>query len=92
MNDFTNEEKARISELYGNDFKDIRPEDALLIGRWESFKAVTSEKVQTELKAIEEKAKLSMEQTKREHEIAVQTLEIERNAALARLERIENVK
>ena len=37
--DFTNAEKERINQLYGTDFENITPEDALLIGRWEAWKA-----------------------------------------------------
>ena len=38
-NDFTNEEKERINAIYGNDFKDLDPEDVQLVIRWEKAKA-----------------------------------------------------
>lgn len=50
--DFTQEEKERINQLYGTDFKDITPDDALLIGRWEAWKATQNSEHQAKISAI----------------------------------------
>lgn len=58
--DFTNEEKERINQLYGNDFKDITPADALLIGRWESWKALNEDEHRAKIDAIREQSEASL--------------------------------
>ena len=60
--DFTNEEKERITQLYGNDFKDITPDDAQLIGRWESWKALNQAEYQAKMEAIKLEAQQKLEQ------------------------------
>ena len=92
MNEFTNEEKERINKLYGNDFKDIKPEDAELIGRWERMKAQEEEEHRAKLEALEAETKEKLENVKRQAAYAMESLKIKRDNAKARLERIENGK
>ena len=87
---FTNEEKQRIDVLYGNGFVDITPEDAALIGRWESYKAIKKSEHQATLKAIEEQMQETMLTTRLEHEQAMSNLQELQARALERLERIED--
>ena len=86
--EFTVEEKDRISLLYGTDFKDITPEDAQLIGRWEAFKAVTTSKHQAELKALEESAQERALATQLECQQALTNLQELHDLAIARFEAI----
>ena len=87
--EFTNAEQERINQLYGNDFKDITPEDANLIARWEAFKAVQKSEHKAKLKAYEDEATAKVEESKRIADKAMSDLEELKNAALARLERLE---
>ena len=88
--DFTNEEKERINQLYGNDFKDITPEDAQLIARWESYKAAQNLEYKAKLDAIQAETKAKLEYATIEHEQAMNNLEALKDAALARLEMVSN--
>ena len=63
--DFTNEEKERINQLYGNDFQDIAPEDAQLIARWEAWKAVQESEHQAKLQAMQDEANAKILESKK---------------------------
>lgn len=84
--DFTNEEKERINQLYGNDFKDIKPEDAELIGRWEAWKAVNASEHQAKIEAIKAQADQKLEQNKAEFDKAMENLNSLHDIALKRFE------
>lgn len=86
--EFTNEEKERINQLYGNDFKDITPDDASLIGRWEAWKAVQENEHRAKIAQYEAEANAKMENSKRIADKAMEDLETLKNVALARLERL----
>lgn len=88
--DFTNEEKERITQLYGNDFADITPEDAQLIGRWEAWKATTEASYQAQMQSIKEQTETIVTETRSLYEQAKSNLETLQNAALARLERFND--
>ena len=90
--DFTNEEKERINQLYGNDFEGITPEDAALIGRWEAWKATNESEHQAKLEAIKAETEAKLENARRESEQAMSNLEELKNAALARLAVFEDGK
>ena len=87
--DFTNEEKERINYLYGNDFKDITPEDAQLIGRWEAWKATEDARYKAELKALQDEADLKMENATALYKQARNNLTELRDKALARFDKLE---
>ena len=88
--DFTNEEKERITQLYGNDFADITPDDALLIGRWEAWKATTEAAYQAQMQSIKEQTDAVVIETRSLYEQARNNLQALQNAALARLERFDD--
>ena len=88
--DFTNEEKDRISRLYGNDFKDIKPEDAQLIARWESWKATQEDEHRAKIEALEAESAARLEAAQQQAEYAMQTLKELRDAAVARYERVSD--
>lgn len=88
-NEFTNEELHRIDVLYGNDFEDIKPEDASLIARWEQKTALESAEAQARFEAIEAEAAAKVEQAKKTAEYARKSLSELKNKALARLEGID---
>lgn len=90
FSEFTNEEKERINILYGNDFTDIKPEDASLIARWEQAKALRDAEFQqqSELAKAETEARIV---AANEHAAqAMSNLKELHAKALERLERIEN--
>lgn len=86
MDEFTNEEKQRIDYLYGNDFKDITPNDALLIARFEVCKAKQDEEHKAIIAAIQAETEMKLANAKIEHERAMNNLETLKDEALKRLE------
>lgn len=88
--DFSNEEKERINQLYGNDFKDIKPEDALLIARWESWKATQEDEHKAKIETLKVESAARLETIKQEADYAMKTLQELRDAAVARYERASN--
>lgn len=88
--DFTNEQKQRIDYLYGNDFKDITPEDALLIAQWEQAKAINEAEFQAKMSAIEAETQARIEAANEHAAQAMGNLKELHDKALERLERIEN--
>ena len=86
---FTQEELARINQLYGTDFVDITPDDASLIGRWEARKALKDSEHEAKLKTYKEDSRAKIEDSKRIADKAISNLEELKNAAIARLERLE---
>ena len=90
--DFTQEEKERINQLYGTDFKDITPEDALLIGRWEAWKATQESEHQAKIEAIKAETELKLKQSETEFAQAMRNLNELHQAALKRLEVFDNGK
>lgn len=88
--DFTNEQKQRIDYLYGNDFKDITPEDALLIAQWEQAKAINDAEFQAKMRAIEVETQARIEGANERAAQAMGNLQELHARALERLERIEN--
>ena len=90
--EFTNEEKERINQLYGNDFKDIKPEDGLLIARWEQHNAEVQAKYSAEMKALQDVADEKVRQSRETAELARANLKEMHDAAMARYARFEDGK
>lgn len=88
--EFTNAEKERINELYGNDFLDITPGDAPLIAKWERFKAVNADEHLVKTEALITESRESLLQAEKQAAFAMETLELCRDEALARLEAVSN--
>ena len=88
--DFTNEQKQRIDYLYGNDFKDITPDDAMLIAQWEQAKALNDAEFQAKISAIEAETQAKVENSREMHEQAMSNLKEMHQAAMKRLESVEN--
>ena len=78
--EFTKAEKQRINQLYGNDFADIQPEDAKLIGRWEVYNAT----MQNQIKDMQTEIKIQSDEQLRESKNALDT-------AMSNLERIKDL-
>lgn len=90
MDDFTKEERARIDILYATDFKDAKPDDFKLISRFERFLAKQETEHNEYIKAIKEESTASIAQAKRISDKAIRNLNALHDAALSRLENIEN--
>ena len=88
--DFTNAQKQRIDQLYGNDFEGITPEDALLIAQWEQAKAINEAEFQAKMSAIEAETKAKIENSREMHEQAMSNLQEMHDAAMERLKAVEN--
>ena len=87
-----NEEKERINQLYGNDFADITPDDAMLIGRWEAWKATQEAEQQAKIEAIKAETDLKLEQCRAQFDASMENLNELHNAAMRRLEALNNGK
>ena len=92
MYEFTKAEIERINQLYGTDFKDITPDDAMLIGRFEANKALQKDEHRAKLEAIQAESENRMRICEEEHKQAMGNLKALQAKALARLERVENGK
>lgn len=90
LDGFTNSEKERINQLYGNDFADITPDDALLIARWESAKATAQALYSEQTRLMQEESELRKKQCAEQHEIAMQNLNTQLEMAKARLKAVED--
>ncbi len=88
--EFTNAEKRRIDELYGNDFQGVTPDDMPLVQRWEQHKAQLHVKRDAEIAALNEENAARLEKVKQEAEYAAETLKMLRDKAVARYERGHN--
>lgn len=90
MDEFTVAEKDRINRLYGTDFADITPDDVALIARFERWKAINEAKFQAEIELKQQESQARIEATQAQHEQAMNNLRELQQAALKRLERIED--
>lgn len=87
---FTNEQKQRIDYLYGNDFKDITPDDALLIAQWEQAKALNDAEFKKQCELAQAETQARIEAANERAAQAMSNLQELHAKALERLERIEN--
>ena len=91
MDELTKDEMHRIDVLYGTDFKDIKPEDASLIARWEKYKALQDEEAKARFAAIEKESEARVKEARKTAKLAQQQLIEQATAAMQRFERfIEN--
>lgn len=90
MDEFTKTEIERINQLYGTDFKDITPDDALLIARFERVKALQDAEFSARIEAMQAESEQKMNQAQELHSIAVTNLQELQEKALERLERVNN--
>ena len=90
--EFTNEEKERINQLYGNDFKDIKPEDAQLIARWESWKATQEDEHRAKIEALEAESAARLEAITNEANYSMETLRELHDLAVARYKGVDDGK
>lgn len=92
QDEFTKEELNRINILYGTDFKDIKPDDALIIGRFEAMRAKQDAEFQKRLETMENESNARIKACEAEKRKALSNLKDLHNAAIARLDRVENGK
>lgn len=88
--DFTNNEKRRINELYGTDFKgEMTPDDVKLIAAWEKYKLEQDAEYQLKRKEQEEITARKIELAEELADIARENL---RNSAERSRKRWEKVR
>lgn len=90
MDEFTKEEMHRIDMLYGTDFKDIKPEDAQLIARWEKYKATNNAEYELKKNALERETQAKIELANEKQTVAIEILKAKAAAAREKLERVRN--
>ena len=86
MGEFTKAEIERINQLYGTDFEGITPEDAPLIARWETARALKSAESKAREEALMAEMQANVEQSQALYEQAASNLQELHEAALKRLE------
>lgn len=89
MDEFTQAEKARIDELYGNDFVGITPEDMPLIQRYERYKALNDARFKAEIEAMQKEANAKIVEA---HETALLARELLEEHAKRSRERWEMLR
>lgn len=90
METFTNEEKDIINRIASGDLEGITKDDLDVYTRFETSKALANEKLQAELKALENETAAKIEQSKAVNDAAVANLEAQAELAKARLELVKN--
>lgn len=88
--EFTKEERARIDNLYANDFKGITPDDAQLVARFERFMAKQEAESDAYIQTIKDESAKRVAQAKRVSDKAIKNLNELHDAALARLDGVNN--
>ena len=88
LSEFTNEEKERIDTIYGNDFKDVSPEDVRLIARYEASKAYEKGVQDEQAQAAREAAEAETQRCKAEAAYYGEKLKALVNEATARFEEV----
>ncbi len=88
--EFTNSEKQRIDQIYGNDFQDVTPEDIPLIQKWEQHKATMAAMHSAEIKALEEQNAAKLAAIEAQAEYSMETLKELRRKAAQRYERVND--
>lgn len=87
--EFTSKEQDRINQLYANNFEGIQPEDAELLARWEGWKATQESEHQAKLEAINADMQARLQHSEVLADQAMKNLADLRDAAMARLERLD---
>lgn len=90
MEQFTQEELARINELATNTAENITFEDMKLFSRWETSEAIANERFQAELKTLEAENAAKIEQSQQIADAAAANLQAQADLARARLEAVQN--
>lgn len=88
--EFTKGEKERLNQLYGNDFKDIKPEDAKLIARWEVRSAIIDNQIATFTNEIQTQATDRLSKSQSEFEIAMANMERLSDLAVIKLKAVND--
>lgn len=91
MDEFTQAEKARIDELYGNDFAGITPEDMPLIQRYERYKAINDARFKAEIEIMENESKAKIAEAHETAVLARERLEERAQRSRERWEALRNV-
>ena len=90
METFTNEEKDVINRIASGDLEGITKDDLDVYTRFETSKALANEKLQAELKALEDETAAKIEQSKAVNDAAIANLEAQAELAKARLKAVQN--
>lgn len=90
LEDFTNEEKERINQLYGNEFAEASYDDIQLIIRWEYSKGVYDGVNSEEARLMREKTQADIDKTRAEADLARAEFEALVNKAKARYEEVSD--
>lgn len=90
MDEFSQAEKARINELYGNDFEGVTPADIPLIQKYEQFKAVNEARFKAEMEAMQKEADIKASEAHETAKLARDLLEERAQRSRERWEMLRN--
>lgn len=87
---FTPQEREIIDNIYAKELQGLTAEEAKLYARWEAAKALDESENQAALDAFQKELDAKTAALQEEHAYAMETLQMMRDASLARLKAAEN--
>ena len=88
MEDFTEEERCIVNDLYRREFQGMTADEVALYARWESAKAVFDASLQAELDSISAACMARISAMESQRDAAIANLEAQRDAAIAWYENV----
>ena len=89
ISDFTDKEKDAINAIYARDLKDLTPEEVELFGKWNAAVELGKAEFEAEQKRKKEESDALINELKASAALSRKNLNDLKDAALARLERID---
>ena len=90
LEDFTEEERAIINDIYKRQFTNMTPEEVILYGEWQGLKARLDEELVARENALKEETAAKIQARQATERAAIDALEALKNLAVAKLKAVEN--
>lgn len=88
--DYTEQERAIITDLARRDYADMTKDEVMLFAEWQATKAFIESNLEMQRKALEDETKAKIEIARETEKKALDTLEAMAQAAKARLKAVED--
>lgn len=88
--DYSEQERAIITDLARRDYADMTKEEVMLYAEWEATKAYINSNLEMQRKALEEETRAKIELARQTEQKALDTLEEMARAARERLKAVED--
>ena len=90
LEDFTEEERAIINDIYKRQFSNMTPEEVILYGEWQGIKARLDAELVARENALKEETAAKIQARRATEQAAIDALEALKNLAVAKLKAVEN--